>query len=60
MDDRGDDRLKRTRYLWLANPTTMSEERWAGFESLRESKLKTARAWAIKEAAMEVWTLDAS
>ena len=56
----GDDRLKRTRYLWLSNPTTMSDERWAGFEHLRESTLKTARAWAIKEAAMEVWTLDAS
>lgn len=57
--ERGDDRLKRTRYFWLANPTTMSEQRWADFESLRESTLKTARAWAIKEAAMEVWSLDA-
>lgn len=38
----------------------MSEERWADCESLRESTLKTAKAWAIKEAAMEIWSIDAT
>ena len=55
----GDDRLVHTRYLWLSNPTKMSEERWQGFEHLRDSALRTARAWAIKEAAMGVWEQDA-
>jgi hypothetical protein len=28
---------------------------WRGFKALRESTLKTARAWAIKEFAMTLW-----
>lgn len=52
----GDDRLTRTKYLWLGNPEHMSVERWTGFKSLRESTLKTARAWAIKELAMSLWS----
>lgn len=52
----GDERLKNTRFLWLRNPErSMSEEQWTSFEALRTSALKTARAWSIKEAAMEVW-----
>ena len=51
----GDGRLKRTKYLWLTNPDRMSSSRWKGFASLRESQLKVARAWAIKESAMMLW-----
>ncbi|SFF09439.1 hypothetical protein SAMN02745121_06899, partial [Nannocystis exedens] len=42
-------------YLWLRNPERMSKEVWDDFEALRTSSLRTARAWALKEAAMEVW-----
>lgn len=52
---RGDERLKGTRFLWLRNPEKMAEETWSSFEVLRESTLRTARAWSIKEAAMEIW-----
>ncbi len=51
----GDDRLVKTKYLWLQNPDNMSHRRWRGFESLRSSSLQVARAWAIKEAAMHLW-----
>ena len=51
----GDDVLKGTRYYWLQNPDHMDEQRWNQFASLRESTLKTARAWAIKELAMSLW-----
>ena len=52
----GDERLKKTKYLWLQNPENMSEERWGGaFAALRASALKTARAWAVKEHAMMLW-----
>ncbi len=52
----GDDQLKGTRWLWVQNPDRMSEARWTGrFEALRESTLKTARAWGIKELAMTLW-----
>ena len=50
-----DERLKGSKYLWLQNPENISDERWASFESLRHSSLKTARAWAIKEVAMSLW-----
>jgi transposase len=51
----GDNRLKKTKYLWLTNPDRMSTERWQGFASLRDSQLRVARAWAIKESAMMLW-----
>lgn len=52
----GDDRLVGTRYDWLTNPETMSERRWEAFAELRASTLKTARAWALKEEAMSLWS----
>jgi transposase len=52
----GNDVLKGTRYYWLQNPDNMNEQRWRQFADLRESALKTARAWAIKELAMALWT----
>jgi len=52
---RGSERLKGTKYLWLQNPDRMSPERWQEFASLRTSRLKVARAWALKEAAMLLW-----
>jgi transposase len=33
----------------------MSRERWREFAPLRSSRLRVARAWAIKEAAMLLW-----
>lgn len=51
----GDHRLEKSRYLWLQNPDRMSRERWAHFADLRRSNLRTARAWALKETAMELW-----
>ena len=37
------------------NPQNMSRKQWRGFKALRESTLKTAGAWAIKELAMSLW-----
>jgi len=51
----GDEQLKGSKYLWLRHPDRLSEEAWQAFEPLRESALKTARAWAIKELAMGLW-----
>lgn len=52
----GDDSLKGTRYLWLRHPKTVSDRDWNGrFAALRDSVLTTARAWAIKESAMQLW-----
>ena len=52
----GEETLKGTKYLWLQNPETMSDQRRGELEALRDSTLKTARAWAIKEFAMSLWS----
>jgi transposase len=49
------DDLIGTKYLWLRNPENFTDAAWKAFKSLRESTLKTARAWAIKESAMSLF-----
>lgn len=56
LQKQGRDDLVRSKYLWLRNPSNMSRTQWHDFKSLRESTLKTARAWAIKEFAMTLWS----
>lgn len=51
----GDDRLTGSKYQWLRNPDNFEEDQWREFRALRESNLKTARAWALKEQAMLLW-----
>jgi transposase len=46
----GDDRLAGTRYDWLRHPARMEPEDRKEFAALRNSNLKTARAWALNEA----------
>lgn len=53
--ERGDTTLKRTKYLWLRNPENMEPNTWRRFRTLRDKTLKVARAWAIKETAMQLW-----
>jgi transposase len=51
----GDEQLKGTKYLWLQHPDRLSAQRWQAFKPLKDSALKTARAWAIRELAMSLW-----
>jgi transposase len=51
----GDDRLVGSKYQWLRNPDNFADDQWREFRELRESNLKTARAWALKEQAMLLW-----
>ena len=52
----GDDRLVGTRYDWLRNRENTTAKDWRKFAALRDSELKTARAWALKETAMGLYT----
>ena len=47
--------LTGTKYWWLTRADRMDAVRWHQFAPLRESTLKTARAWALKEVAMQCW-----
>lgn len=51
----GDSRLKGTRYLWLRGSQALSQDARQALEPLRRSSLRTARAWAIKELAANLW-----
>ena len=51
----GDDRLAETRYDWLRHPASMEPKDRKEFAELRNSELKTARAWALKETAMALY-----
>jgi len=51
----GDDRLTGTRYQWLKNPTRLKPTERRQFAQLRKSHLKTARAWALRQAAMTLF-----
>ena len=52
---RGDRSLVGTKYAWLRNMASMSDETAAAFDRLRDSALKVSRAWVHKEVAMGLW-----
>lgn len=51
----GDNTLKGTKYAWLRNPTNFTQKAWREFQALRNSTLKSARAWAMKESLRRLW-----
>lgn len=55
LHQRGDRRLKKTRYLWLKGRQRRTPEEELAIAELRASGLKVGRAWALKEAALKLW-----
>ena len=51
----GDSRLKGTRFSWLRNPVNLGWHERRRFTHLKNSHLKSARAWALKQAAMQLF-----
>lgn len=51
----GDKSLVHSKYKWLKNPANFTAQKWKDFAALRKGQLRTARAWAIKETAMQLW-----
>jgi transposase len=56
LRSQGDDRLTRTRYLWLYSEENLPEKHRDRFEDLKRGVLKVARAWAIKESLRGLWS----
>lgn len=50
------DILKGSKYLWLSAEENVPQKMVEWFEFIRDLNLKTARAWAIKEALRELWS----
>jgi transposase len=58
LRQRGDHRLTGTKFLWLKTRVTVTDFTAAArrqFRQLRRSTLKSARAWAMKEAFRHIW-----
>lgn len=51
----GDERLAKTRYLWLTHSDRLEGEARATIEVLRRGSLRTARAFRYKEHASQLW-----
>lgn len=51
----GDQRLKGTRFKWLRNPDNMKWKERLQFAALKNAHLKSSRAWALKQSAMELF-----
>lgn len=51
----GDDTLKSSKYLWLANPDNFSKDTKKKFREFALDELQVGRAWAIKESFRRFW-----
>lgn len=55
---KNDQRLKGSRFLWLQGFEHMSQEDKDSFIYLRNSSLKVAKAWSLKELFNHFWTMS--
>jgi len=55
LASQGNETLKGTKHLWLANQENVPECRKEEFDAIRKEDLRTGRAWAIKEALRRFW-----
>jgi len=53
--EKGDESLKHTKFLWLQGALVEGDQSLA-FEQLLARELKTAKAWAFKEAFVDFWS----
>jgi transposase len=56
LREMGDERLTGTKHALLKGQRRRKRRDWATIRKLRNSGLKVGRAWAIKEAALKLWT----
>jgi transposase len=52
----GDATLIKSKYLWLYSAENVPERSREHFNAIKTMELKTARAWAIKEALRQLWS----
>ena len=51
----GDNRLAKTKYLWLTNEENLSDEQTSRLAAVFHSTLTTAKAWGYKELLRDLW-----
>ncbi len=50
--------LKNTRYIWLKNPSSLTEKQMKEHGGLKDMNLKTVRAYNLKLSLQMFWTMD--
>ena len=55
LTEAGDDRLAGTKYIWVYGWENLPPAHQERFDQLRGQRLKTGRAWAIKEMFRDFW-----
>jgi len=55
MKEEGNDILTGTKYLWLYSRENLPARKRGMFSALRKTRLRTARAWALKEDLRALW-----
>jgi len=55
LSAKGDNRLAKTKFDWLKTASNLDNRSRQEFIRLTKSSLKTARVWAVKEAASKLW-----
>lgn len=58
LKQNGDDRLTKTKYVWLKSQENLSEKQLAKLEGVFTLELKTGKAWAYKELLRDLWNHD--
>ena len=56
----GDDRLSRTKYVWLTSHENLSDKQQSLFDATFNLQLKTGKAWAFKEMLRDLWDQDSA
>ncbi len=52
----GDNRLSKTKYVWLTSQENLSEKQRGVFEATYDLQLQTGKAWAYKEILRDLWS----
>jgi len=58
LSEAGDNRLNKTRYLWLKGQERLTKDQQARMERVFTLQLETGKAWAYKETLRDLWVHD--
>lgn len=58
LQENNDDRLKGTKYVWLASQENLNQRQREKLDAAFDAELETGKAWAYKEMPRDLWHHD--
>jgi len=58
MEQKENNELKKTRYIWLKNPNNLTKEQKEKLATLSQMNIKTTRAYNLKLALQDFWEIE--